>query len=304
MDAKQSAPRPGSQKPATVLVIDDEQDLLEELTTALGDAGHRPVATTSPHEALDILAADETIEVAVSDIRMPEMDGLTLIAAVRERFPERTWLQLLLVTGHASVDNAVAALRLEAVDFLDKPIRRETFLASVARALDKASEARRALLTWRTGGQELARFSEEAARLAGLLSSYAPRRPADAAVPELPARDIPPSTERLAQLVRLRGLRAAFFSGKLFAEPVWDILLELMEVRLGGGRPLSVSSLCIASGAPSTTALRRIEDLEREGLVTRVPDPADGRRQFVELTPTAADQLTAYLHALDRELRA
>jgi hypothetical protein len=88
--------------------------------------------------------------------------------------------------------------------------------------------------------------------------------------------------------------RQSFFPDGLFSDPAWDMLLDLTHARLSGKR-VSVSSLCIASRVPATTALRRISDLVSEGLATRVRDEADGRRVFVELTEDGFSRMTAYI---------
>lgn len=69
----------------------------------------------------------------------------------------------------------------------------------------------------------------------------------------------------------------------LFGEPAWDILLDLFAAELRG-EAISITSACIASGVPSTTALRWVGLLEAKGYVERKPDPVDARRSFVGLT--------------------
>lgn len=110
-----------------------------------------------------------------------------------------------------------------------------------------------------------------------------------------------PSPEQLAQTRRWAKLlldtysaRDKFFPSGLFADPVWDMLLDLMYARLNA-KQISVSSLCIAGHVPATTALRRIGDLVNAGLATRVKDPTDGRRVFIELTATGYDAMSNYL---------
>jgi DNA-binding MarR family transcriptional regulator len=91
-----------------------------------------------------------------------------------------------------------------------------------------------------------------------------------------------------------RRARHKFFNSSLFGEPVWDILLDLY-VRGASHQPTSVTSACIASGVPATTALRYIRLLEREGLVLRRADTADARRNFLELSPHGLALLDSYL---------
>jgi DNA-binding MarR family transcriptional regulator len=99
---------------------------------------------------------------------------------------------------------------------------------------------------------------------------------------------------RVRELIRLRRRRGQFFDATLFADPAWDILLELYEAELAQHR-LSISSVCIGAAVPSTTALRWINTLEKKGLVRRADDPMDGRRVFLSLTFGATEALSAYL---------
>jgi hypothetical protein len=128
------------------------------------------------------------------------------------------------------------------------------------------------------------------------------------------ARRLPPSVQegaepmvegsvadaRLVQaMLRLRRLRGQHFVPSLFADPAWDILLDLMAARLGR-RSVSASSLCIAAAVPATTALRWIAHMTKQELLVRRPDPRDGRRVFIALSEQAARVMHDYLTAARR----
>ena len=100
-------------------------------------------------------------------------------------------------------------------------------------------------------------------------------------------------------IIRARRLRDQFFGADLFADPAWDILLDLYAARLEQRR-VAVSSLCIAAAVPATTALRWIRTLTDMGLLVRTSDPQDGRRVYIELSPQAAGGVEAYLGAAQR----
>lgn len=100
----------------------------------------------------------------------------------------------------------------------------------------------------------------------------------------------PPSADRIRQLIAMRRLRDRFFSPDLFADPAWDILLDLAASRIER-KSVSVSSLCIAAAVPPTTALRWIRMMTEQGLLVRRADPADARRMFVDLSDSAFGQL-------------
>ena len=91
-------------------------------------------------------------------------------------------------------------------------------------------------------------------------------------------------TERVVRnIIRTRAERRRFLPDHLFADPAWDMLLDLYLADILAKR-VTVSSLCIASNVPSTTALRWIKTLEKEGLAERGHDPRDQRRRFISLS--------------------
>ena len=95
-------------------------------------------------------------------------------------------------------------------------------------------------------------------------------------------------------MIRARRLRTHYFRADLFADPAWDMLLDLMAARLEE-KKVAVSSLCIAAAVPPTTALRWIGVLTDGGLVVRVADPEDGRRVHVEIADATARALSVWL---------
>lgn len=107
------------------------------------------------------------------------------------------------------------------------------------------------------------------------------------------ARSSAPDPRALRRIVRNRQARAKFFPGLPFADPAWDMLLDLAAARIEQQR-VCVTSLCIASGVPPTTALRWIRVLTSAGLLTRVHDETDRRRVFVALSDRAADAMALY----------
>ncbi|WP_338467794.1 winged helix DNA-binding protein [Novosphingobium sp. ZN18A2] len=102
-----------------------------------------------------------------------------------------------------------------------------------------------------------------------------------------------PDPRLVRRVIRQRQLRARFLDADLFADPAWDILLDLTAAR-GEHTRVSVTSLCIASGVPPTTALRWIGQMTEGGLLQRVDDEADRRRAFIDLTDKAADAMARY----------
>ena len=102
-----------------------------------------------------------------------------------------------------------------------------------------------------------------------------------------------PDPRLVRAIIRQRSSRLRYFPDDMFADPAWDMLLDLTAARAEHTR-VSVTSLCIASGVPSTTALRWITLLAQAGLVERVEDDTDRRRAFVQLTDRGADAMARY----------
>ncbi len=101
----------------------------------------------------------------------------------------------------------------------------------------------------------------------------------------------------LRETIKLRRLRDRFFPPDLFADPAWDILLDL-KAAAQEGQHVSVSSLCIAAAVPPTTALRWISAMTESGMLLRRQDPADARRVFIELSPETSAKMDDYIVAV------
>lgn len=100
------------------------------------------------------------------------------------------------------------------------------------------------------------------------------------------------------RMLRHRRMREQYFPADMFADPAWDMLLDLYAARLDR-QPVSVSSLCIAAAVPATTALRWIKTMTDAGLFVREADPNDGRRIFIALADGAFSGMESYFEALD-----
>jgi DNA-binding MarR family transcriptional regulator len=118
-----------------------------------------------------------------------------------------------------------------------------------------------------------------------------------------PPRPPLPDPRLVRRIIRQRQLRAQVFGQDLFADPAWDILLDLTAARAEHTR-VSVTSLCIASGVPPTTALRWIGQMVEAGLLERVEDETDRRRAFIKLSDKAADAMARYFAELGKDARS
>ncbi|MFO8084815.1 MAG: response regulator [Desulfobacterales bacterium] len=100
-----------------ILLVDDEKEFIETLAERMQNRGMDVSSTTSAIEALK-MAEKEAYDAIILDLKMPEMDGIEVLAALKEKNPE---LQVILLTGHATVEKGIEAMKLGAMDFLEKP---------------------------------------------------------------------------------------------------------------------------------------------------------------------------------------
>ena len=116
---------------ATVLVVDDEERIRSSLRGILSDEGFR-VLDTGDAPAVMALIARENPELVLLDIWMPELDGIELLRRIKVAQPQT---RVIMISGHANIQNAVAATRLGAADFIEKPFSVAGLLASIERVL-------------------------------------------------------------------------------------------------------------------------------------------------------------------------
>jgi predicted transcriptional regulator len=149
--------------------------------------------------------------------------------------------------------------------------------------------------------ERLRQLSEEVSRIASTLArlstgpSILRRSPESAPTAELP----PLSADTILKVIRGRRLRGKYFDETLFADPAWDMMLDLLQSEIAQHR-VPVSNLCIAAAVPATTALRWLKMLVGQGLFVRRADPHDGRRVFVELAPDTSHALRRYFAEVEQ----
>jgi anthranilate/para-aminobenzoate synthase component I len=113
----------------------------------------------------------------------------------------------------------------------------------------------------------------------------------------LPAEPVQVAAADVRKAIRARRLRSRPFPDVLFEDPAWDMLLDLYAAHLERAQ-VSVSSLCIASAVPPSTALRWISKMTEDGLFVREPDPFDRRRAFMALSEAVLDRMNRYFATL------
>jgi two-component system, NtrC family, response regulator HydG len=120
-------------KKKQILVVDDSPDMLEVLQRNLVSAGYAVFTAPGVTEAAKILQ-ETSLDLVITDYKMPKFDGLDLVRHVRENFRDT---EIIMITGYPSVDGAVKAVKIGAEAYLPKPFTDEELLSAVNRALDK-----------------------------------------------------------------------------------------------------------------------------------------------------------------------
>jgi DNA-binding NarL/FixJ family response regulator len=257
-------------------------------------------------------------EVVVVDCPMPGPAELAALSRLDIR-AAHCGAHLIVSTSVDALDDVFGCLDQSNPQILVDPRRADRVIA-LGRALGslgamrlrELSEEDRLMLLRLT--EQVGQIAERLDRLDGGLAETPPAGENPAFRFENPRRDFAGSGEGESRLVRAtrpplpdprlvrriirqRQMRARFFDGDLFGDPAWDMLLDLTAARAEHTR-VSVTSLCIASGVPPTTALRWIGQMVDAGLFQRVEDEADRRRAFIALTDKAADAMARYFAEL------
>lgn len=125
-----------------ILIVDDEEPIRDFVSAMLSSANFVCKQAASGKEALALLDSGEEYELMLSDLMMPVMDGIALLEASKERYPD---MPVVMVTAVTDVSIALNAIRNGAYDYLLKPFERDQLLATARRALEIGGSS------WRTG---------------------------------------------------------------------------------------------------------------------------------------------------------
>jgi DNA-binding NtrC family response regulator len=122
--------------PIDIVIVDDEEDFVEMLAKRLENEGHNVRTALSGERGLELL--DETeCDVVILDIRMPGMDGITALKAIKRDHPA---VEVIMLTGHGTIDTAVEGLKSGAFDYVQKPANFDDMLAKLNAARDRKAE--------------------------------------------------------------------------------------------------------------------------------------------------------------------
>jgi len=141
----------------SVLIIDDEQDIREVTTMALTDAGYRVETAADGESGLEACRSNLP-QIIITDIRMPGMDGIQVLEAVKQRFPDT---EVIVATAFGEMETAIRALQLDASDFITKPIHTEGLMVALERARQRYTNRQQIKAYTRQLEQGLSRTSRQ-----------------------------------------------------------------------------------------------------------------------------------------------
>ena len=280
VDDRQATER---QPEGVVLLIDSDPSSVEFMARALSQAGVEVLVTdriAGPDGAAVMLQSKAGINVVVLDPQaVPGRDNLSEL----QTSGLRDDTQVILVAEPVTLARYTQLAQADVADFLPKPVARRTLLRAVLEAQRRHSSSREPLLQDGKLVQMVERAVVQQSRRA-------------------PAREQRVELSTLRLLSDLDDCRIQILEGILEPDSTWSMLTELLRARLARRR-LSVTSLCLASKSPVTTALRRIERLLEAGLVSCTQDPKDRRRKYIELTALGTEKVQETLQAIAQRLR-
>lgn len=241
----------------------------------------------------------------------PIADAACLAALARlDMRAARSGARIVVSTSVEALDAVFACMDASSPQFLVDPTRADRVIALgqvlagfPADRLRELSEEDRLMLLRLTEqvGQIGARIDRLAGTPVSLKAAPAPAVPLtsepEAGTTLRSIRPALPDPRLVRSVIKHRRLRGRFFEGDLFADPAWDMLLDLTAARAEHAR-VSVTSLCIAAAVPPTTALRWISQMVEAGLFERQCDDTDRRRAFITLSEKAANAMARYFEEI------
>lgn len=304
--------------PATVSIFNDRSFQCTQIAEDLSEAGFRMLHGGKIEDLLEgslALLGD----VVMLDCEIVSAQRMAAFARLDMRVAQ-SGAQLIVETSLDALDDVFACFDQSSPQILVTPSRAERIVA-IGRvlAIGASDRVRELSKEDRAALRQLTQQVEQIARRIEGLSSASGQARED----KLCLKDAKPAFRGFAkgvsdeplvksslpdprvvrEIIRHRQARARLFDAELFSDPAWDMLLDLTAADAECTR-VSVTSLCIASGVPATTALRWIAQMVEAGLFERLSDTTDKRRAFISLSDKARDAMARYFAEIGQSSQA
>ncbi|MEM7687958.1 MAG: MarR family transcriptional regulator [Pseudomonadota bacterium] len=322
-DTASSVGRDAAGLPARVSIFSDHPRVRNQICNDLRGAGLACVDGGAIGDLVDgpITRLGDVVMIDCAAVGPGGLDASVLAALMRlDMRVARSGAQLIVSTSMEALDDVFGALDQSRAQILVQPSRAERIVA-VGRMMANVADSRVREMT-EDDRLSLLHLSQQveaiAHKLEGLSEHRGSRDAAAAPTPAAPdfapaalnnpptlifnsAEPSLPDSKAVRQMIAARQARARFFDAELFADPAWDMLLDLTAAHAERAQ-VSVTSLCIAAGVPATTALRWLKQMVESGIFERVADTADRRRAFIELSETSLTAMSRYFEHIDTPL--
>ncbi|MEE4205413.1 MAG: MarR family transcriptional regulator [Erythrobacter sp.] len=296
--------------PSRIAVFADGAARRSEMLGDLAGAGFRTIDGGTLDALLDgpvTLLGD----VVLVDCPVLEAQHLAALARLDMRVAQ-SGARLIVSTSMEALDGVFGALDQCEPQILVAPNRADRVVA-VGQVMAEIADPRVREMS-EADRLSLLRLSQQveaiASKLEGLTGGVGPREAGGAAAPA-PERQATgrarlydsqkpplPDPRMVRRIIAGRQARARFFDAALFADPAWDMLLDLTAAH-GEGQQVSVTSLCIAAEVPATTALRWLKQMVDTGIFRRIADETDRRRAFIALSDSSIEAMSRYFAEVD-----
>ena len=120
-----------------IMLVDDEETFVKTIEKRLIRREMEVLSAYSGEEGLELLERNQNLDVVVLDVKMPKMDGLEMLKRIKEKYP---LIEVIMLTGHATIESGINGMKLGAYDFLTKPCEVEELAAKIRAAVQKKRE--------------------------------------------------------------------------------------------------------------------------------------------------------------------
>jgi DNA-binding NtrC family response regulator len=117
-----------------VMLVDDEVDFIETMAKRLQKRDFKVLTATNGQQALELVDVNRNLEVMILDVKMPGMDGIEVLKEIKNRYP---LIEVIMLTGHATIESAIDGMKIGAFDYLMKPCEIEQLTQKVHEAVAK-----------------------------------------------------------------------------------------------------------------------------------------------------------------------
>ncbi|GKT08839.1 response regulator [Desulforhabdus sp. TSK] len=138
----------------TVMLVDDEAPFVDAMTKRLSKRNLRILSAHSGHEAMEKLRSEGSVDVVILDVKMPGMDGIETLREIKKTYP---LVEVIMLTGHATVETGIEGMKLGAFDYLMKPCDIDQLMMKVQEAKNKKDQHQQKIIQARVNKIALTR---------------------------------------------------------------------------------------------------------------------------------------------------